>query len=103
MFLGRSSTRKKRREKEEMGCNQSSEDGPSLEEKEQHREIERGLRDDKKQEAREVKILLLGAGEAGKSTFFFLFFFLFFFFYLCVLFSLVVIWFISVWVVVMKL
>ena len=75
-----------------MGCSQSSDDGPTPEEREQHREIERGLRDDKKADAKEVKILLLGAGEAGKSTylffflflslFFFFFFFLFFFFFI---------------------
>eukprot|EP00009_Paramoeba_aestuarina_P007610 CAMPEP_0201522216 /NCGR_PEP_ID=MMETSP0161_2-20130828/16523_1 /ASSEMBLY_ACC=CAM_ASM_000251 /TAXON_ID=180227 /ORGANISM="Neoparamoeba aestuarina, Strain SoJaBio B1-5/56/2" /LENGTH=365 /DNA_ID=CAMNT_0047920993 /DNA_START=56 /DNA_END=1153 /DNA_ORIENTATION=- len=51
-----------------MGCNNSSETA-SPEDKEQHKEIEKGLREDKKNEAREVKILLLGAGEAGKSTF----------------------------------
>ena len=37
---------------------------------ERHRQIERELRKEKVRVQREVKLLLLGAGEAGKSTFF---------------------------------
>ena len=56
-----------------MGCTGSSTE-TSAEEKEAHRAIEQGLRQDRQKQQKEVKILLLGAGEAGKSTFvFFLF------------------------------
>ena len=38
------------------------------EERKKNLEIEKMIRKDKKQQARQVKILLLGAGESGKST-----------------------------------
>mmetsp|Transcript_3837 Transcript_3837/g.4960 ORF Transcript_3837/g.4960 Transcript_3837/m.4960 type:complete len:364 (-) Transcript_3837:121-1212(-) len=39
------------------------------EDRERSRDIDKGLRNDRQQANREVKLLLLGAGEAGKSTF----------------------------------
>lgn len=41
---------------------------PSAEDSRRNMEIEKMIRKDKKNQARQVKILLLGAGESGKST-----------------------------------
>ena len=48
-----------------MGCGQSSE---SKEGKARHEEIENQLKKDKLNLRNEIKMLLLGAGESGKST-----------------------------------
>uniref|UniRef100_A0A8B9GNX8 Guanine nucleotide-binding protein G(i) subunit alpha-1 n=1 Tax=Astyanax mexicanus TaxID=7994 RepID=A0A8B9GNX8_ASTMX len=48
-----------------MGCTLSTEDKAAVE---RSRMIDRNLRDDGEKAAREVKLLLLGAGESGKST-----------------------------------
>uniref|UniRef100_A0A8B9L4G0 Guanine nucleotide-binding protein G(i) subunit alpha-1 n=1 Tax=Astyanax mexicanus TaxID=7994 RepID=A0A8B9L4G0_ASTMX len=48
-----------------MGCTLSSEDKVA---QERSKMIDRNLRDDGEKAAREVKLLLLGAGESGKST-----------------------------------
>ncbi|KAF5890441.1 guanine nucleotide-binding protein G(i) subunit alpha-1, partial [Clarias magur] len=48
-----------------MGCTLSTEDKAAVE---RSRRIDRNLRDDGEKAAREVKLLLLGAGESGKST-----------------------------------
>lgn len=48
-----------------MGCIQSSEDKIA---QERSKQIDKDLRADREQQAREVKLLLLGAGESGKST-----------------------------------
>ncbi|KIV92396.1 hypothetical protein PV10_03697 [Exophiala mesophila] len=51
-----------------MGCTGSKPDPREKEASHQNSRIERQLRADRKAEARTVKILLLGAGESGKST-----------------------------------
>jgi guanine nucleotide-binding protein subunit alpha len=51
-----------------MGCTEGKQ--MDSEEFERHRQIERELRKEKVRVQKEVKLLLLGAGEAGKSTFF---------------------------------
>ena len=52
-----------------MGCTMSKpDDGVDKEALARNAKIEKGLREDRKTEARTVKILLLGAGESGKST-----------------------------------
>lgn len=48
-----------------MGCTLSTEDKAAME---RSKMIDRNLRDDGEKAAREVKLLLLGAGESGKST-----------------------------------
>ncbi|TRZ00015.1 hypothetical protein DNTS_033213 [Danionella cerebrum] len=48
-----------------MGCTLSTEDKAAVE---RSKMIDRNLRDDGEKAAREVKLLLLGAGESGKST-----------------------------------
>uniref|UniRef100_A0AC35TWB6 Guanine nucleotide-binding protein G(I) subunit alpha n=1 Tax=Rhabditophanes sp. KR3021 TaxID=114890 RepID=A0AC35TWB6_9BILA len=48
-----------------MGICQSEEDKTQLK---QNKEIEKGIKDAKSQEDRTIKLLLLGAGECGKST-----------------------------------
>ncbi|XP_055352615.1 guanine nucleotide-binding protein G(i) subunit alpha-like [Paramacrobiotus metropolitanus] len=48
-----------------MGCAQSIEDKQAVE---KSRQIDRGIRADEVRRNREVKLLLLGAGESGKST-----------------------------------
>ncbi|ETI20647.1 hypothetical protein G647_06989 [Cladophialophora carrionii CBS 160.54] len=51
-----------------MGCTGSKVDVREKEAAQRSAKIERQLRNDRKQESRTVKILLLGAGESGKST-----------------------------------
>ncbi|KAL9111771.1 MAG: hypothetical protein Q9227_003830 [Pyrenula ochraceoflavens] len=51
-----------------MGCGQSRVEPDEKEALQQNAKIDKMLRQDKKTEARTVKILLLGAGESGKST-----------------------------------
>ncbi|EXJ93746.1 hypothetical protein A1O1_02139 [Capronia coronata CBS 617.96] len=51
-----------------MGCTGSKLDPHAKEASAQNAKIERQLRHDRKADARTVKILLLGAGESGKST-----------------------------------
>uniref|UniRef100_A0A670J1I1 G protein subunit alpha i1 n=1 Tax=Podarcis muralis TaxID=64176 RepID=A0A670J1I1_PODMU len=48
-----------------MGCTLSAEDKAAVE---RSKMIDRNLREDGEKAAREVKLLLLGAGESGKST-----------------------------------
>uniref|UniRef100_A0AAR2JSW8 Guanine nucleotide binding protein (G protein), alpha inhibiting activity polypeptide 3 n=1 Tax=Pygocentrus nattereri TaxID=42514 RepID=A0AAR2JSW8_PYGNA len=48
-----------------MGCTLSAEDKAAVE---RSKEIDRNLREDGEKASREVKLLLLGAGESGKST-----------------------------------
>ncbi|ETN41952.1 uncharacterized protein HMPREF1541_03891 [Cyphellophora europaea CBS 101466] len=51
-----------------MGCGSSKVDPGERDAAQQNAKIDRQLRQDRKQEQRTVKILLLGAGESGKST-----------------------------------
>ncbi len=48
-----------------MGCTMSAEERQAME---KSRQIEKGLKEDGMQAAKDVKLLLLGAGESGKST-----------------------------------
>jgi guanine nucleotide-binding protein G(o) subunit alpha len=48
-----------------MGCSLSSDDRAAVE---RNRQIERALKEDGLQAAKDIKLLLLGAGESGKST-----------------------------------
>ncbi|KAF5904272.1 guanine nucleotide-binding protein G(i) subunit alpha-2, partial [Clarias magur] len=48
-----------------MGCTVSAEDKAAAE---RSKMIDKNLREDGEKAAREVKLLLLGAGESGKST-----------------------------------
>lgn len=48
-----------------MGCSLSAEDRAAIE---RNKQIERGLKEDGQQAAKDIKLLLLGAGESGKST-----------------------------------
>mmetsp|Transcript_29150 Transcript_29150/g.45089 ORF Transcript_29150/g.45089 Transcript_29150/m.45089 type:complete len:366 (-) Transcript_29150:92-1189(-) len=52
-----------------MGCVGSTPTETTPAEREAHKAIEQGLKQDRQKATREVKILLLGAGESGKSTF----------------------------------
>lgn len=54
----------------EMGCVSSSEIGLTAEERRNEKNLERRLREDSRREATVQKLLLLGAGESGKSTLF---------------------------------
>lgn len=48
-----------------MGCTMSAEERAALE---RSRKIEKNLKEDGLQAAKDIKLLLLGAGESGKST-----------------------------------
>ncbi|OUC47578.1 g-protein alpha subunit [Trichinella nativa] len=48
-----------------MGCTMSAEERAALE---RSRQIEKNLKEDGLQAAKDIKLLLLGAGESGKST-----------------------------------
>ena len=48
-----------------MGCTMSAEEREAIE---KSRQIEKVLKEDGVQAAKDVKLLLLGAGESGKST-----------------------------------
>lgn len=48
-----------------MGCTMSAEERDAIE---KSRQIEKVLKEDGVQAAKDVKLLLLGAGESGKST-----------------------------------
>ncbi|KHJ93467.1 hypothetical protein OESDEN_06623 [Oesophagostomum dentatum] len=48
-----------------MGCTMSQEERAALE---RSRMIEKNLKEDGMQAAKDIKLLLLGAGESGKST-----------------------------------
>jgi guanine nucleotide-binding protein G(o) subunit alpha len=48
-----------------MGCTMSAEERAALE---RSRQIEKNLKEDGIQAAKDIKLLLLGAGESGKST-----------------------------------
>ncbi|ESN96131.1 hypothetical protein HELRODRAFT_67782 [Helobdella robusta] len=48
-----------------MGCSMSAEDRLAVE---RNKQIEKSLREDGQQAAKDIKLLLLGAGESGKST-----------------------------------
>tara|TARA_R110002050_G_scaffold153668_8_gene281290 strand:- start:273 stop:611 length:339 start_codon:yes stop_codon:yes gene_type:complete len=50
-------------------CQGGAGDHGSKEDIQQHREIEKQLRQEKKQFDSEIKILLLGTGDSGKTTF----------------------------------
>ena len=51
-----------------MGCVPSSQSGGSPEDTERQKAIEKMLRQDRHKLEKEVKLLLLGAGQSGKST-----------------------------------
>lgn len=51
-----------------MGCVQSTDSPDKRRAQQRSREIDEGLRKDNERASREIKLLLLGAGESGKST-----------------------------------
>ena len=53
-----------------MGCGGSSEDKEMSSMKKKNKALENAMADQARQEAEKIKLLLLGAGESGKSTIF---------------------------------
>ena len=53
-----------------MGCGQSAGGAEDSEKRKKAKEIEQSMASQARQEAEKIKLLLLGAGESGKSTIF---------------------------------
>jgi phage/plasmid-associated DNA primase len=53
-----------------MGCGQSSGGPEDSEKRKKAKEIDQAISNQARQEAEKIKLLLLGAGESGKSTIF---------------------------------
>ena len=53
-----------------MGCASSSGDAESSEKRRKAKDIDAAMKNQAQQEAEKIKLLLLGAGESGKSTIF---------------------------------